>query len=782
MTAEETPGAGEGQTDPPPWDLDASQGTGDPANPPADEPRQEGTTDRDGRDKRPPPTEDDDEDPPLQDSDPDEAHLAEKEREDSEQVALDTRVAGFRRMFGESWAKGDGPAFTTLMAGDQARAYQAKYMLFLQGEGSRRSRAAPLPTRIMGKLRSTFAQSSSYRALLDGFADDPAQTLLGSPDTGRTTTALAAVAAWVAPDGGGLDGRVHVMEGPLASFDDAAVPKDGGLVFLLDGGEAAPGLAWLNATARTLAERRSVLVVVADTPAETTSMGADNLVRHIPPRPVEVLERHLSVRLRPDQVSALLAHPAVQLESHRCRSPYEAAALAGDLADGCDNGHDADAVLAHRDLPALEERIRQELAGKGSRTFLVTCAVLDGLTVGTVARERLRFAKLQAADDQSDGDDSTGRFDKPIGEWSGSVVVRSTGAGAGRTVHLVHPRLVAKVLETAWQDHVGMRDVLLDWLKKLAVHPDVQVRVKAAQAMAKLATYDFEVIKREVLKEWARDGRFRTRQAVAWALEALALADDGRFARRVQSMVRDWVRSQQASLQAAGVATYGTFLGAEYPESALQAMRRIAGGRLSAADGQRSGADRAERELANIVQKAILDMFLAGAHEQVIRELATWTRLSLWRWRRCAAECLVRLSRERGELPYRPLLMEIAEERHGFRGDVAQLWRNALLPEHQRVGAWEALRRLVLLAESAGRSSPEIEDRMTVVPAALDEAGSPADRSVTAAQASVRRLLSDIAAGDSPADAARVRSLRFHIDFWEFRQGRRLSVVPSSLR
>ncbi|CUU56209.1 hypothetical protein Ga0074812_10793 [Parafrankia irregularis] len=153
--------------------------------------------------------------------------------------------------------------------------------------------------------------------------------------------------------------------------------------------------------------------------------------------------------------------------------------------------------------------------------------------------------------------------------------------------------------------------------------------------MAKLATYDFDVIRNEVLRPWADDGGARSRQTAAWALEALALLDDRRYAARVRALVRGWSRENNVPRQAAGIVAYGTYLGSDYADEALACMRRAAGGRVRRSDSRRDGVEQTEQVLAKIVEQSIVDVFVAGAQETVVAELAEWTRMPVWRCRQC---------------------------------------------------------------------------------------------------------------------------------------------------
>jgi hypothetical protein len=716
--------------------------------------------------------------PPLEDADPDSGPLGDDEREQGSQDAFDARVDGLDTMLadGERRHSVYGDITST---GERAQINQVHHQENYYGqERSARPVITALPARYVKMMRGTYIESESYHDLLRGFGQSPLQVLVGREhNRGRATTALAAVAAHAAPPGADLTDKVHFVEtrGDAESVALSGLPARSGLVLVLGEGEPVPGPVWLAQVNRTLSAPGcgSVLVVVAsEAPYGQVDAG---LVTYTMP-PLELIcEAHLRARLERGLARGIAAMAAVLNELGSYRSPEEARLLAKDLAEGYRRGLAAKVIIANRDPETQLKQIDSQLteAPVWQRAYLVASAVLDGTSVGTVVREASRLADLVEADGETRESDRGERFTGKMRDWSeGCVELGDTAEGTGRTVRVVHQRLVPRILEEVWQEHVGMRDAMLAWLKQLAVHPEVRVRVKGAQAVAKLATYDFDVIRREILAPWAGNGGFRPRQAAAWALEALALAEGGRLAPRVRGLVREWVRGSNVQLEAAGVAAYGTFLGAEYPTEALKSMREVVAGRLLGAGG-RDRVERAERELANIVRAATLEMFVAGAQNQVVAELAEWTRMPMWRLRRCSARCLVGLAKREGGQPGWPVLLELADGRDSFRANVSVLWCNALAAENDPAAAWDALHRLILRAENAGQQWPAAAGMMTRAELS-DEA--------VRFRELVRRLLTDIASGDRPADRERLRSLRFHIRLWEFRDRRRLALVPDWMR
>jgi len=705
------------------------------------------------------------EDSPLRDDPADDGAVAGPQGEEGEQAAYDARLAGFEWLLGANNA----------MYGGRNRLFQAQQMTVYNGLGPGRSHRGTWSTDDLRELRRSYAPSDSHSALLDGFGRHRVQVLLGQAGHGRTTTALAAVADWVAPSGKDLADLVYIMDtdDPGTSFDRGVLPDGAGAVLVFAPGTRAPGVAWKNEVTGRLPPG-GVLVVVADTlPVGTSAHNTAYLVQYSPPSLEQVFAQHLRASLDEADVAAIYARTPVRRELGLCRRPREAARLAADLVEGWRSGIEPEKLLNSRDPTELVKTAEEELTQgtRWDRAFLVSGTVFDRLAAGLVTREASRLAEVMPRSGLPDERDSVSPPATPIGEWSKCVQVSDPAAGSGRTAQLAHPRLIPFVLESLWQEHIPLRDPVLTWLKTLATHPDIRVRVKAAQAVAKLATYDFDVIRNEVLRAWADDGGFRARQAAAWALEALALIDDHRYAARVRALVRDWSRGNNVSRQAAGIAAYGTFLGSEYPDEALACMRRAAGGRVRRSDGRRAGVEHTERVLANIVEQSVVDVFLAGAHEKVVKELAEWTRMPVWRCRRCAGRCLVRFAGRRDQGSSWPILMELVDHAPHLRADVFSLWRNAL--DENPGPATNALYRLVMLAERADQEWPP-----------SDDGADPTARSpeATRFRALVHELLDYLGVGDAPTDRDRRQRLRFHIQLWEFRGQRRLTIIPTGLR
>ncbi|WP_283133310.1 hypothetical protein [Rhizohabitans arisaemae] len=614
---------------------------------------------------------------------------APEEPEHESEVALHARTQGFGTRDG---VLGERP-------GDRPRGRAA----FFTGGGPDLPRAGPLTPWQVRRLQATLVETPAERELVRGLSRDPVRILAGAPGTGRTVTALAAVARHAVPRGTDPTGRVHLIEGlPPDPRHAAGLPANSGLVLVLRAAAGPPGRGPLADLARTLAERRGVLVIVADT-APTADAG--RLVRHTPPGPDEVFDAHLRAWLGPVGGAAVRAAPGVAAEIRRCRSLREAAGLAERLAAGFLDGLPVAEVLAE---PVLAEELAAWQTGFGAspgwrRTFAVAVAVLDAMPLPTVVRAAEDLYGLLPRREAEPPD----TFGGPAGRWSPLVGVaeQENGPGRGLVARLRHPGLREPILRSVWRARPGLRDPVLTWIHGLAGHPDVRVRVKVAQAVAEWARHDFPAVLRAVLDVGARDGRLRPRQVVAWALEALAFADDGVLADRVRRLVGDWAGGADVRCRATALAAYGTFLGARYPGDAFAGMRRVVERRLGRFDGgDEAMTERDEEAIIGIVRRSLLDLFAAGAQAEVVWTLAEWAGRRHPPWRKAAADCLVRLATRRGDRPGLPVLMELADERPELRLPIVLLWRNALESRHPR--ARQVLHDLAADADRTTRSGP----------------------------------------------------------------------------
>lgn len=134
-----------------------------------------------------------------------------------------------------------------------------------------------------------------------------------------------------------------------------------------------------------------------------------------------------------------------------------------------------------------------------------------------------------------------------------------------------------RILTRVWREHPGVRTQLLDWLRELARHPVLRVRVHAATAVGLLSCLSFDYIRRTVIEPWSLSAHGPEREAAASALKIPADHDD--FATPVRRMVAQWSRDDAAETRRCTAArAHGISLGVRDAGYALRSLGRLAGG------------------------------------------------------------------------------------------------------------------------------------------------------------------------------------------------------------
>ena len=376
-------------------------------------------------------------------------------------------------------------------------------------------------------------------------------------------------------------------------------------------------------------------------------------------------------------------------------SPAEAAHLAlavtewGEQAEGRDPS--GPRIRYYRNLRLYAQA--RALLGRGDRSdsplrqaYVIATAALDGLAVSEVADQARHLGTLL---DEAEGQSRKRRvFAETLTHWLGHAdmaasVTGSGGAGAGvAIVRLPSRKLARTIVEVAWLDYDAARVPLRTWLTGLCrEHQDDRVRIRAAQALAFIASRDYPHIKANVLDAWSESERPIEHQAAAWLLEATTAGElkGGRMKEQVEDLLRRWSRSGQWQKRAIAVRAYGTRIGAGLPDAALLGIR------ISAADPF----------FGTLPELALGELYAEGLRQRVLQELVFWTH-AFPVMRERVGRALVRVSwvRQADEGSSYDLLWRMAHS-PGSVGidldDLGKLWKIACEQEGSRRAAWRML-------------------------------------------------------------------------------------------
>ncbi|GLX93934.1 hypothetical protein [Herbidospora sp. NBRC 101105] len=490
------------------------------------------------------------------------------------------------------------------MPGPGARVYSADNITFFGAGPEERPQTILLSPEELDRLVYV-ATCDTLHALDAALVPGAVLGTFGPSGTGRRTVALAGLARFALRQAGGAK-VAHLMaaDNPRRLRADDLTP---GTAYLLDAGAAEWTRTHNEAVFRHLVwlaeqTKAAMVVVLNERSVLSSEQRARYIHAHVAPPAFDVFERCLAYGLRKvpadlAQVAyGLAADPRVREELATAARPGDGAALAHALVRRLRDGGDPAEVLDEV-LNLQPQRLREQaaellggtMAEKESepahqhrrtvyqRSFLLSLAVLDGRPQTVVDAVAVRLAEKIGVPEPErlpEGD-LWSAFDQSAPDWlkyARAEIVYGSGPW-DRLVRFRDARLGPKILESAWLDHPVLRGPFLDLLEGLCEDADFDVRMASAQAVGKLATYDFAAVDDRFLGPWVRSDRVRTHWAAAWALESAAF--EPFFTEEVRRRLLRWTR-ESLGRRSVAVRAFGSTLGLWYIDDALLGLRRIA--------------------------------------------------------------------------------------------------------------------------------------------------------------------------------------------------------------
>jgi hypothetical protein len=206
--------------------------------------------------------------------------------------------------------------------------------------------------------------------------------------------------------------------------------------------------------------------------------------------------------------------------------------------------------------------------------FALAAAVLEECGYLTVADAAV---KLRAALTEPELAPPDLRFGDRLGyeqQWIRLELPAGTGFGSPR-VCFRNALLGQVILAYAWNLLDGRRDAVLEWLRRLLSHRDLEVRARASVAAGVLALADPHYAVHRFLTTWAGSTSWPLRQAAATALGVAGSRPEA--AEAVWELLHGWARGDASAYQRrlAGTAAnaVGGLLGRTAPEKAVAVLR-----------------------------------------------------------------------------------------------------------------------------------------------------------------------------------------------------------------
>ncbi|MFV0127178.1 hypothetical protein ACLGI4_05605 [Streptomyces sp. HMX112] len=475
------------------------------------------------------------------------------------------------------------------------------------GAGPRGSTSVlPLEAAELAEHTDLFVQPDHYDEALDDLCEHRLLVLTGPPGSGRTAAAVNLLAEAMALSGSAEGGCARLLD-PAAVLAPGWEPpvKDCGYLAVLEDGPAgvgafsaafgvraagpAPwegpgpgaGIRQLAAVVAALRAGRCHLVLVGghDLAVAAGGPGGEAVARHrlTPVDPLAVAERRVlghsgDPEARADlrrllessgAVGALREQPAARHAVHLAsviRAEGDVAAAVAALRDPSDQ------------VRAWFDQYREPEA----LAFALAAAVLEESSYLTVADAAVRLRAALTAPEPAPADV---RFRDRLGHEQQWIRLDLPDGGAGAAgpprVRFRSALLGQVVLAYAWSSLDGRRDAVLEWLRRLLSHADLEVRARAAVAAGVLAWADHHYALHRFLKSWAGGTSWPLRQAAATALGVAGSRPE--TAEPVWRLLDGWARGGTSAYERrlAGTAAnaVGGLLGRGAPDRAVAVLR-----------------------------------------------------------------------------------------------------------------------------------------------------------------------------------------------------------------
>ncbi|MGY3678974.1 nSTAND3 domain-containing NTPase [Streptomyces sp. TE33382] len=449
------------------------------------------------------------------------------------------------------------------------------------GPGTRNGTAVRLTEDEIAAHTELYVHPECYDDALESLRTRHLLLLSGPPGSGRTAAAVNLLAEALTLNGA-EDGGCHLILDPMSIAAPEWEPpaEHSGCLAVLDDGLPETMARALTGAASKLRAAKAHLVLVGGPGLEAAvyGHGGEDIARHglHPVDPVVLLERrvlgHSGDLDRKTELSALLKTSGAMAALRERPQVAQAARLAS-------------VITAGGDLPAAVAALRDpsEQVYTWFRThhepeavaFAVAVAVLEGSGYLTVADAAVGLRKDLSPVDVAPPDI---RFrdrlahDQP---WI-ELVFPGPGDPPGSPRVRFRSALVRHaVLTYAWTTLDGRREAVLQWLRRLLRHADIEVRAQAAVSAGVLARADYHYAFHRFVKSWAGSTSWPVRQAAATTLGVAGSTPATE--EPVWELLHQWVRGGHSAyerrLASTAANTVGGLFGRNAPGRALELLR-----------------------------------------------------------------------------------------------------------------------------------------------------------------------------------------------------------------
>ncbi|AXE80735.1 hypothetical protein [Streptomyces atratus] len=426
-----------------------------------------------------------------------------------------------------------------------------------------------------------YVQPQRYDEALDALCERHLLVLTGAPGSGRTAAAVNLLAEALTLNSASDGGCHRLLDAASIASPTWEPPAErSGSLAVLDGRLAGLSSRGLASAASKLRAAGAHLVLIGGPELEVvvSGPGGDDLAWHqlSPVDPLAVLERAVlghsgDADRRAELVALLDSSGAVAALRERPLAAH-AVRLASVIRAGGDLGAAVTALRDPSDQVYTWFRTHHE---PDTIAFALAVAVLENSGYLTVADAAIRLRQLLSPEEPAPPDV---RFRDRLLQEQPWIELLFPGPGdqpGPPRVRFRSALLSQVVLTYAWTTLDGRREAVLQWLRRLLGHSDLEVRAQAAVAGGVLARADFHFAVHRFVKSWAGSTSWPVRQAAATAIGVAGSAPA--TAEPVWALLHEWACGGQSAherrLASTAATAVGGLFGRNSPDRALDVLR-----------------------------------------------------------------------------------------------------------------------------------------------------------------------------------------------------------------
>ncbi|WP_417913599.1 hypothetical protein [Candidatus Electronema sp. JM] len=228
---------------------------------------------------------------------------------------------------------------------------------------------------------------------------------------------------------------------------------------------------------------------------------------------------------------------------------------------------------------------------KSRRSFIISLSVFNGCNYRLVDEASQYLQNIIRLQSRKEAEiENTSNLDEEIEEkkrsqWLKDISahlendceVTECGKSPVKKVAFDDQETPETVLHHIWHERDVYAKAMLQWLFELGKHENSQIRLRAAATAGRLARYEFQPVRDQILLPWAKSESQSIQKLVGFALAVVLYDENEDVAQLSLNSIHYWSSLKNSvKLNQTAIFAYCSCLGQHFPEQALEDLRNIA--------------------------------------------------------------------------------------------------------------------------------------------------------------------------------------------------------------